>query len=75
MDCNCGILSVPGPHSGTRLNGDSEVDEMTNEFDYDALGGVGAVGEGVVDFGAVLKIGLDVGDELAHAEHQVSVPC
>lgn len=51
------------------------VDVVMNAFDFDALVSVGAVGEGVADNGAALKIGIAVGDELAHDGHQVaSVP-
>lgn len=45
------------------------VDVVTNGFDFDALVGVGAVGEGVADNGAALKIGIGVADELAHGGH------
>lgn len=40
-----------------------------NAFDFDALVGVGAVGLGVVDNGAALKLGIGVGVELAHDGH------
>lgn len=74
-DCSCGSQSAPDPHSGTRSNGGSVVDVVMNAFDFDALVSVGAVGEGVADNGAALKIGIAVGDELAHDGHQVaSVP-
>lgn len=53
-------------------DGGSAVDSVTNGLDFGALVGVWAVGEGVADNDASLKVGIGVGDDPEHDAYSMT---